>query len=276
MKVCCRCGSLCSEQGHSSSSSINTWDYLGLTLILRSFDTYHSGSTVLGSSRFNFEHACCKVFGIAQIPVVSILGTSPRLRASSFCRLIFFSSWLARPTWCRAMSPKGTLFSQQNVFIFVCKGPKGTQCLINCLIFCDSDIIIIIILLLLVVVLLLLWLWLLLLFYYIYILFIYGMIILLVLAKLHKAIGSSPSPCGSAFSWSCGHSQIRRCTCAVYLLVPPTQWLRQSGQLSQMPVQPQPQYHNVPQSEMPRQVFFSNGGFLKLGIPQNHGFQIWY
>ena len=64
---------------------------------------------------------------------------------------------------------------------------------------------------------------------------IYGMIILLVLAKLHKAIGSSPSPCGSAFSWSCGHSQIRRCTCAVCLLVPPTQWLRQSGQLSQMP-----------------------------------------
>ena len=46
------------------------------------------------------------------------------------------------------MSPKGTLFSQQNVFIFVCKGPKGTQCLINCLIFCDSDIIIIILLLL--------------------------------------------------------------------------------------------------------------------------------
>ena len=215
MKVCCRCGSLCSEQGHSSSSSINTWDYLGLTLILRSFDTYHSGSTVLGSSRFNFEHVCCEVFGIAQIPVVSILGTSPRLRASSFCRLIFFSSWLARPTWCRAMSPKGTLFSQQNVFIFVCKGPKGTQCLINCLIFCDSDIIIIILLLLLVVVLLL-WLWLLLLLLlYIYILFIYGMIILLVLAKLHKAIGSSPSSCGSAFSWSCGHSQIRRCTCAV-------------------------------------------------------------
>ena len=163
MKVCCRCGSLCSEQGHSSSSSINTWDYLGLTLILRSFDTYHSGSTVLGSSRFNFEHACCEVFGIAQIPVISILGTSPRLRASSFCRLIFFSSWLARPTWCRAMSPKGTLLSQQNVFIFVCKGPKGTQCLINCLIFCDSDIIIILLLLF----------WLLLL-YYIYILFIYG------------------------------------------------------------------------------------------------------
>ena len=174
MKVCCRCGSLCSEQGHSSSSSINTWDYLGLTLILRRFDTYHSGSTVLGSSRFNFEHACCEVFGIAQIPVVSILGTSPRLRASSFCRLIFFSSWLARPTWCRAMSPKGTLFSQQNVFIFVCKGPKGTQCLINCLIFCDSDIIIIIILFLLLVVVVLLLLWLLLLLYIYYLFMVWS------------------------------------------------------------------------------------------------------
>ena len=54
------------------------------------------------------------------------------------------------------MSPKGTLFSQQNVFIFVCKGPKGTQCLINCLIFCDSDIIIIILFIILLLLLLLL------------------------------------------------------------------------------------------------------------------------